>query len=111
TRDFLYVGDIVRANLLAAKTDQANGASFNIAGGKAISLNKLTAVLQKVIGSDLAPKYSEERPGDIRHSHASISRAESILGFQPKFTLEAGLARTVEYYRSNSASGQLHGSM
>jgi nucleoside-diphosphate-sugar epimerase len=103
TRDFLFVEDIVRANLLAATTDHANGECFNIAGGRAISLNELFAVLAKVAGSSLRPVYAPERPGDIKHSHADVSRAKDVLGFVPSFDLPTGLAKTVEYYRLSAA--------
>ncbi|CCW35974.1 nucleoside-diphosphate-sugar epimerase [Chthonomonas calidirosea] len=101
TRDFCYVGDVVRANLLAATapSEKASGGVFNIAGGRQHTLNTLWQMLQSVMGTQLCPTYAAPRTGDIRHSGADISRAESLLGYRPATSLEEGLRLTVEAYR------------
>src|SRR5579875_1420158 len=101
TRDFCYVGDVVRANLLAATapSEKACGAVFNIAGGRQYTLNTLLQMLQSVMGTQVTPNYAAPRAGDIRHSGADISRAEQLIGCRPATNLEEGLRLTVEAYR------------
>lgn len=101
TRDFCYVGDVVRANLLAATAPPENacGEVFNIAGGRQYTLNTLLQMLQGVMGTQLTPNYAAPRAGDIRHSGADISRAERLIGYRPATSLEEGLRLTVEAYR------------
>lgn len=76
TRDFIYVKDIVRANILACESDY-NGV-VNIASGKGLSVNELYSIIKEVLGSDIEPKYEEERLGDIKHSIADISNQSNI---------------------------------
>lgn len=96
TRDFVFVRDIVRANIMAAGSEVTG--TFNIASGEAISVNKLAGVIIRLMGGNLQPVYREPRPGDIYHSLADISRAASF-GYQPQYRLEDGLKRTVEEFR------------
>jgi UDP-glucose 4-epimerase len=104
TRDFVFVGDVVEANLLAATSARAPGAVVNIAGGRRISLNELLRAIQDVAGTRLAANYEPERAGDVRHSLASLARAEAVLGFRPGTHLLDGLAVTIDSYRGASAS-------
>lgn len=104
TRDFLFVEDVVQANLLAATREGVGGRVFNVAGGHAVTLNELAEVLASVTGTRGKAVHGPERPGDIRHSCADTTRAREVLGFTPSFTLEEGLARTVEYYRSQNSA-------
>jgi nucleoside-diphosphate-sugar epimerase len=99
TRDFLFVGDVVRANLLAAQTDGAAGEVFNIAGGRSVSLNELYSALTGVLGVTTRAEFGAPRQGDILHSSADIGKARAHLGFEPRFDLAAGLEKTVAYYR------------
>ncbi len=100
TRDFLSVKDVVQANILSADVPDIAGGVFNIAGGTEVSLNKLLAIIQSVVGGKvLKPIYSDTRQGDIRRSVADISASQSILGFAPSVGLEIGLTETVEYLR------------
>lgn len=94
TRDFCPVADVVQANLLAAAAPPAAcGQAFNIARGRATSLNDLfklvraTLAAQGVPCAHLEPRYEPFRPGDIRHSRADIHRAQTLLGFHPSPTL------------------------
>lgn len=100
TRDFLYVEDVVRANLLAAIADRVGGEVFNVAGGKSVSLNELCSALARVLGVTRRAEYGPSRAGDIVHSSADVRLAQARLGFRPAFDLMAGLAKTVEFYRS-----------
>lgn len=89
TRDFTFVKDVARANVMAAETDA--GGVYNIGGGRRTSLNQLARIILKELNrEDLSPVYEEARPGDIRHSLADISRAKSF-GYAPQFSLEDGL--------------------
>lgn len=95
TRDFVFVKDVIRACILASERT-ATGV-FNIARGESISLNQLLEILGRVAGKEVAPRYGEPRAGDIRHSLADIRRAE-LIGYRPKYTMEEGLRRTVEWF-------------
>jgi len=95
SRDFTYVADTVRANLLAADAPKAPGHVINVAGGRRISLNELLAALQKITGTNVAPEHGPSRVGDVRHSLADLGRARALLGFEPEVPLEEGLRRTV----------------
>ena len=89
TRDFTYVKDAVRANIMAAETGA--GGTYNIGGGKRVSLNDLVKLMLKIAGrEDIIPEYRPERPGDIKHSLADISKAATF-GWVPEWGLEAGL--------------------
>jgi len=104
TRDFIYVDDVVQANILAAlREDPKGGASlFNIGTGRAVSLIELLSALLAAsgkAGEGVEPRYEPEREGDIRHSQADITLAKSLLGFEPRYTLEERPARTVASMR------------
>jgi len=103
TRDFVYVSNVVEANLLACQARGAAGQVINIAGGRRVSVNELAAATQRVTGAEIAPVHGEPRPGDITHSFADISRARKVLGYQVEVSLEEGLARTAEWFRCYSA--------
>ncbi|MCX6361365.1 MAG: SDR family NAD(P)-dependent oxidoreductase [Armatimonadetes bacterium] len=99
TRDFLFVQDVARANLLAAAAPGAAGKLFNIAGGSSITVTDLAAAVVEAAGSSVAAVHADERAGDIKHSAADTTRAREVLGFAPQWTLERGLLRTVEALR------------
>jgi dTDP-glucose 4,6-dehydratase len=97
TRDFVFVEDVASANLLAL-TKNAVGEIFNIASGKATTINKLIQILQKTMGKkNLKPVHQEPRAGDIRFSYASIEKARTRLGYAPKVSLENGLKELVQH--------------
>ncbi len=99
TRDFIFVEDVVRANLLACQAGkEAVGQIINVAGGRAISINQLYHIIAKIIGTDLKPRYAPPRPGDVRHSLADITRARELLGLEDFVSLEEGLRRTISWY-------------
>ncbi len=100
TRDFIYVEDVVHANMLAMKNRKIKCDIFNIATGKETSLNEIVETLNGILGTNLKANYDEERMGDIRRSVADISKARKILGFKPKYSLKAGLKKTIEWYKS-----------
>jgi nucleoside-diphosphate-sugar epimerase len=106
TRDFTYVADVVEGVLRACAAEGASGGVFNVATGGSVSLNTVFATLCDVIGSDIVPIYTEARPGDVRDSRADIARARALLGYAPAVELEAGLRRTVEWYRRGAAAAR-----
>ena len=97
TRDFVYVEDVVAANVLAARSD-ATGV-YNIACGGRITIKDLAGSIIALTKSSSRIIHAGERAGDVKHSQADISRATAI-GFRPKYTLEAGLKPTIEYLSS-----------
>jgi len=100
TRDFIYVEDVVRANMIAMKS-KIGYDIFNVATGKETSINEIVDTLNDVLGTKLKPNYDEERMGDIRRSVADVSKAKKILGFEAKYSLKEGLKRTVEWYKKS----------
>lgn len=100
SRDFTFIDNIVQANLLAGDAPDAAGEVMNVALGKSITLCDLVDQLNTLLGTEIEPIHAEPRPGDIRKSVADISKAESLLDYAPVVDFETGLARTLEYYRS-----------
>jgi UDP-glucose 4-epimerase len=99
-RDFTFITNVVRANLLAAEAPNVAGKVFNVAGGQSISLLQLVAELNRLTGQSLAPQFEPTRVGDVRSSMADISAAQRELGYQSEVSWEEGLRRTLEFYRS-----------
>ncbi|MGE5472986.1 MAG: SDR family oxidoreductase [Ignavibacteriales bacterium] len=92
TRDFIYIEDVVRANLLAVASDRVGkGEVINIATGVGKSLNELISILSAITGVNPEIAYSSEKKGDIRHSKADIELAKKLLNFEAKVSLEKGL--------------------
>lgn len=90
TRDFVYVADVVEANMLSASGPVA-GNVFNIATGKKTTLNELLKTLYDIYDNPFKADYGDVRTGDIRHSYANIAKAESVLGWKPSVNLDQGL--------------------
>ncbi len=101
TRDFIFVDDVVRANLLAAQlsADWLSAPIFNIGQGKQTSLNEIIAMLGMIVDRPLKSQHQAERRGDIKHSVADISRAKSLLGFAPRERIISGLQKTLEWFK------------
>lgn len=99
TRDFVNVRDVVQANLLAAEVPEASGQVFNIGTGQSQTLLELLKAINSVLGTEIRPEFAEARSADVRFSQADISKAKSVLGFQPSVALTTGLADCLEYYR------------
>ena len=100
SRDFNYIDNAVNANLLAclAPSEVATGRVFNIGTGHAHTLNEVYATIAEHLGFKAKPSYGPERPGDIKHSLADITRATAELGYQPKAHFHEGLKKTVAWY-------------
>lgn len=102
SRDFTYVENVVNACLSAAHAPQPlQGDAFNIACGARHSLNDTVRILNELTGKNIKPRYLPARKGDVEHSQADISKARSILGYQPAVQYKEGLARTLEWYRQS----------
>jgi len=102
TRDFVYIQDVVEANILALKTKNAAGEVFNIGTGTNVSVNQVANTLKEIINrKDLKNIHADPRPTDIRHGYADINKAERILGFHPKVPLKKGLTKLVNWYTKN----------
>jgi nucleoside-diphosphate-sugar epimerase len=99
SRDFTFVDNVVRANLLAAEAALDGWAVLNIAYGERTTLNQITALLNDLTGQDLAAEYGPGRAGDVLHSHADITLARRVLGYAPEVGTREGLERTLAYYR------------
>ena len=99
SRDFCYVGNVVQANLLAADAAGASGGVFNIGVGRSTTLLMLLAELNRLLGTQVEPRFAPPRPGDVRESLADITQARTALGYEPRIGLEEGLARSIDYYR------------
>ncbi len=98
SRDFTYIDNAVQANIRAAEAD-VTGEIFNVGCGGRVRINELVEKLNDILKTDIKPIYDPPRPGDVRHSHADISKAAKLLEYDPQVGFEAGLERTVEYYR------------
>ena len=101
SRDFVFVSNVVEANLLAMEVPAASGQVFNIAGGGEVSVNQLFATLDRLLQANLSPIYREHRPGDIKHSRADITRARQVLGYSPRIGFEEGLRQTIEWQQGS----------
>src|SRR5580704_17461058 len=99
SRDFTYIDNVVDANLIACKAPGAAGQVFNIATGRRVTLKETFHALQGLTSYKGEPKYEAEREGDIKHSLADISKAQSGLAFTPTVDFEEGLQSTVGWYR------------
>jgi len=102
TRDFIFVDDIVEANMLALNSRTACGDVFNIGTGIGVSVNQIAELLKDLLDKkNLKNIYKEPRPTESRHSYADISKAEKTLGFHPKFDVKKGLTDLVDWYKSS----------
>lgn len=110
TRDFTCVENVVRANLLALECPaEACGRAYNVACGRAISVNELFRLIRREVGEGAAKiraKRSKSRPGDVRDSLASIQLIQSALGYVPTVSVEEGIRSTVEWYRTRTHGEQ-----
>src|SRR6266851_7349386 len=101
SRDFVYVQNVVEANLLAAEAKRAPGLVINIGTGNRYTLNQTLTLLEKITGRPARAKYAALREGDIRDSQADICFAREVLGYHPRFGFEEGLKKTWEWYSAN----------
>ncbi len=103
TRDFTFVENNVRANIMAAQSDKGKGKVFNIACGGSYSLLDLLDAIGKCLGKEIKPEFAPARVGDVRDSQADIRLARQELGYEVVVAFEEGIKRTVEWYQSMEA--------
>jgi len=101
SRDFTYIDNVVEANLLAARAKQTRGEVVNIACGKRVTVNTVIELVNKIVGRDIKPVYSNPRPGDVKHSLADISLARKVIGYEPVVDFGSGLEKAIQWYRDN----------
>jgi UDP-glucose 4-epimerase len=99
SRDFTFVEDVVDLTLKAARTEGVAGRLYNAGNGNRYTLNQVWDMLQRIEGVEIPALYSQPRAGDVRHSQADTTAAARDLGLQPRFSLEEGLRRTLEWLR------------
>jgi UDP-glucose 4-epimerase len=102
TRDFVFVKDVVQANILAATSGDTPGKVFNVGTGITLSIKDLWYDISGLNGYEAHPEYAPARPGDIVHSLASIQEATDRMGFQPSVPLNDGLSQTFNWYQNNT---------
>lgn len=100
SRDFIYVDDVVTANLNAAEKEGIAGGSFNIGSGVPITINQLEGLVSDITGHDIDPIYAEKREGDIYDSYADVSKALKNICFKTSVPIDAGLRKTVEWQKN-----------
>ena len=100
SRDFTFVANAVRANLLACDAEGAAGQVFNIACGQRTTINELACLIRELLESDIELVHVAQRPGEILHSLADISKAQTVLGYEPKVDLTVGLMKTIDWFMS-----------
>ena len=102
SRDFTYIDNVIEANLKAclAPTDAA-GNAFNVAFGGREYLIDIYYNLCKALGKEIAPNFGPDRPGDIKHSNADISKAKKLLGYDPEYDFEKGIKLAIDWYKDN----------
>lgn len=98
-RDFTFVLDCVKANVLAAEKKDCDGEILNIAYGTTTKVNELAETVIELIGENTGVEYAPPRPGEIRDSWADISKARQLLGYEPGYSVRRGLKATIETYR------------
>jgi UDP-glucose 4-epimerase len=100
SRDFTYIANVIHGNLLAADAPHVAGRVFNVANGRNTTLLELIAALNRLLGTNIQPIHAPARVGDVRESLADITRARQLLAYEPQIDFDAGLRRSIEYYRS-----------
>jgi UDP-glucose 4-epimerase len=102
TRDYIYVTDTVRAALDLYKCSGARGLVVNIGSGQEISLIDLKTKIEHILGWAIPCQYRDPRPGDVRRHRADTSCLKDLIAFEPRVSIDEGLARTVEFYRERA---------
>lgn len=95
SRDFTYVANVVQANLLACEAEGVAGELFNVACGERYTLLDLVAELNRILDKDIEPIFAEPRKGDVKHSMADISKAQSLLGYDKLVDFKSGMRKTI----------------
>lgn len=97
TRDYVYVGDVARANGVAVESEAPSG-SYNVGTGIETSVNQLHELMREISGSSLLPEYGPAKPGEQQRSSIDFSKAEKLLNWKPEVALGAGLKETIRFF-------------
>ena len=104
SRDFTFVADAVLANLLAAgAASNACGRSYNVGGGRRVTINEMAGLIAELTGSGRDPRHEAPRAGDVRHSLADVARAREMLGYGPAWDIRRGLEASLTHYTRRAA--------
>lgn len=103
SRDFCFIQNVCNANWLAAHAPAhvCNGQAMNIACNRRTSLNQILEQLRQLLKVGVQPVYEQERPGDVKHSLADVSKAKVTIGYEPRVYFEEGLARAIDWYKTH----------
>jgi UDP-glucose 4-epimerase len=101
SRDFVFVTDVVQANLRACTAPGVAGEVFNVASGKRYTVLELVMLLTEIIGCPFEVQHEAPRPGDVVHSQADISQARLRLGYEARVDFATGLERTVKWLNNH----------
>jgi UDP-glucose 4-epimerase len=99
-RDYLYVGDVAAANLLAL--DKGSQEIVNLGWGRGVSVNDIFRTLKRLLGFPGEPRYAERRAGEVQRIYLDAGRAREVLGWSPEVSFEEGLERTISWYRESA---------
>lgn len=108
SRDFTFVSNVVKANLLATQSDSAVGELINIASGQAYSLLDLVAKINSILGYQVEPIFGSHKIGEIKHSLADITKAREKFDYTPEIDFEEGLKRTIHWMQSKKEKLEQH---
>ncbi len=97
SRDFTYIENVIQANLNAIESD-ATGEVLNAGCGDSITVNTLVEELNDILGTDIEPRYTDPRPGDVPHSKAAISKGQELINYDPGVDFREGLERTAAWF-------------
>jgi len=101
TRDFVFIEDVVNANLLALEKDiETNFPVFNISCNRELSINRLYQILRKLLNSDIDVVHGPEIKGEVKRIYLDNSLAKKILGWRPKYDIEKGLKKTIGFFKT-----------
>ncbi len=100
SRDFTFVYNVAKANMLAAEINTHNEMIYNIGSSKPITINQLVDMLNNLLKVNIKAKHIDERLGDIKHSYADINKAKNFLNYECFVSFEEGLKETVKYYKN-----------
>lgn len=99
SRDFTFIDNAIKANVKAIESD-ATGEVLNVGCGDSFTVNTLVEELNGILGTDIDPRYTDPRPGDVPHSKADISKARELIDYEPEVNFREGLERTVDWFQN-----------
>lgn len=100
SRDFTYVSNVVKANILASEAKAGFGEAFNIADGIAVTVNSLASKIISHLGKEVRPTYAPARPGDVLHTLADLDKSREVLGYVPEVIFDEGLKLTINSFET-----------